>query len=242
MDHIQSCAKNLLPAAVLALGFMFAGWFVQEGLKTFRMQDKVVSVKGLAEQNVEADLAIWTLSHTGTSNELPPLQDEIEAHGKIISDFLKKAGFTDEEISIEPLQVQDLMAQAYRPEGVEQGRYIITQLITVRTNDMAKIDKALVDQGNLLRQGVALTNSQPPVYMYTKLNEIKPKMLAEAVQNARQSAQEFAAESGQDVGGIKTAYQGMFQILPRDPVAYVSEQNQRYKTVRVVSTLDFFLE
>lgn len=233
---------NILSACILALGLLSVGWFVSQGLKTFRMEDRVVSVKGLAERDVEADLAVWTLSHTGTGNELAPLQEMIEQNEAILRAFFVRAGFTPQEISVEPLQVQDLMAQAYRPEGIENGRYIITQLITVRTNDMSKIDKALSTQGEVLRKGVVLTNSQPPVYMFTKLNAIKPEMLAEAVKNARQSADEFAADSGQQVGGIKSASQGMFQILSRDPIAYVSEQNQRFKTVRVVSTLDFFLQ
>jgi hypothetical protein len=242
MTDSKFCAQSVAGALILALGFVLSGWFVQQGLKTFRMSDRVVSVKGLSERDVEADLAVWTLSHTGTGNELTVVQDQIESNGEIIKGFLKEAGFTDEEVLAEPLQAQDLLAQAYRPEGVEQGRYIITQLITVRSNDMAKVDKALANMGSLLRKGVALSNSTPPTYMFTKLNDIKPQMLAEAVKNGRQSAQEFAADSGQKVGGIKNAYQGMFQILPRDPIAYVSEQNQRFKTVRVVSTLDFFLE
>ena len=44
------------------------------------------------------------------------------------------------------------------------------------------------------------------------------------------------------LGGIKRAYQGVFQIKPRDPIAYTSEQNQCYKRVRVVSTVDFYIE
>ena len=234
--------SSVLAAVVLALGLVCSGWFIQQGLQTFRMDDRVVSVKGLAERDVEADLAVWTLSHTGTGNELAAVQDQIEENGKTIVAFLKSAGFGDAELIVEPLQAQDLLAQAYRPEGVEQGRYIITQLITVRSTQMEKFDAALGRMGELLRKGVALSNSTPPTYMFTKLNDIKPAMLAEAVKNGRQSAQEFAADSGQKVGGIKAASQGMFQILPRDPIAYVSEQNQRFKTVRVVSTLDFFLE
>lgn len=233
---------NILSACIVAFGLLSAGWFISQGLQTFRMGDRVVSVKGLAERDVEADLAIWTLSHTAIGNELAPVQEMIEKNESLLRAFLKRADFTPQEITVEPLQVQDLMAQAYRPEGIENGRYIITQLITVRTNDITKIDKALGAQGEVLRQGVVLTNSQLPVYIYTKLNDIKPQMLAEAVKNARQSADEFAADSGQKVGGLKSASQGMFQILSRDPNMFASEQNQRFKTVRVVSTLDFFLE
>ena len=226
----------------IAVGIASAGWFIKEGLTTFRMQDRVVSMKGLSERSVEADLSIWTLSHSGTSNDLPELQKTIEAHQGIILDYLKNVGFTEDELNSQPLQAQDLLAQAYRPEGVERGRYIINQNITIRTSDMNKMDAALSDLGHLLSQGVTLINSIQPSYIFTKLNAIKPEMLAEAVANAREGAQEFAAVSKQNIGRVKSAHQGIFQILPRDPINYASEQNQRYKKIRVVSTIDFFIE
>jgi hypothetical protein len=236
------CCTYVVAALLLAAGIGFAGWSVKKGLETFRMEDRVVSVKGLAEKDVEADLAIWTLSTTSTANELSAVITQTENNKKIILAFLEHTGFTKEEIEISPVQSQDLLAQAYRPENIDQGRYIVTQNINIRTNDMAKMEKALANAGSLLQQGVTLSNTQPPVYMFTKLNDIKPAMLAEAIKNARTSAEEFARDSGENVGGIKMAYQGMFQILPRDPVQYVSEQNQRYKTVRVVSKVDFFVQ
>lgn len=244
---MSECSKGkncfvIASALLIALGFAFAGWSVKEGLSTFRMSDRSVSVKGLAERDVEADLTIWTLSYTTTGNELATVQQQQENYLKIILAYAEAAGFAKTEIEILPLQSQDLLAQAYRPENVEQGRYILTQNINLRTTDMAKMDKAVADVGSLLKQGVTLSNTQPPVYMYTKLNSIKPEMLAEAVKNARISAGEFARDSGQAIGAIKTAYQGTFQILPRDPVQYVSEQNQRYKTIRVVSTIDFYIK
>ncbi len=236
------CCTIVGAALLLAVGIGFAGWSVQKGLETFRMEDRVVSVKGLAEKDVEADLAIWGLSSTAIANELSAVTMQTESNKKIILAFLESVGFAKEEIEIQPVQSQDLLAQAYRPENIDQGRYIVTQNINIRTSDMAKMDKAMAEAGTLLQQGVTLSNTQPPVYMFTKLNDIKPAMLAEAVKNARNSAEEFARDSGEGIGDIKMAYQGMFQILPRDPVMYISEQNQRYKTVRVVSTIDFYVQ
>jgi hypothetical protein len=245
LNNSENCSKTnctfIVAAVLLALGIGFAGFSIKQGLETFRMSDRVVSVKGLAEKDVDADLAIWTLSFSGTSNDLAALNTQSKNNMNIILAFLDSVGFTKEEIEIQPVQSQDLLAQAYRPENIDQGRYIITQNINIRTNDMAKMQKAMTDVGSLLQQGVTLTNTQPPVYMFTKLNDIKTEMLAEAIKNARASAQEFARDSGENVGDMKTAYQGQFQILPRDPVQYVSEQNQRYKTVRVVSTVDFYV-
>lgn len=244
---MENCSGNqncfyIAAAFLLAFGIAFAGWAVKNGLETFRMEDRVVSVKGLAEKDVEADLAIWTLSYSATANDIASVTQQMENNKKIILSFLDYTGFSKEEIEVQPLQSQDLLAQAYRPENIDQGRYILTQNITLRTNDMGKMEKALAESGTLLQQGVTLSNTQPPVYMFTKLNDVKPEMLAEAVKNARASAEEFARDSGASIGDIKMAYQGMFQILPRDPVMYVSEQNQRYKTVRVVSTIDFYVK
>ena len=224
------------------IGLIVSGLFVKQGLTAFRTEDRVVTVKGLAERNVEANLAIWTLSTTATGNLLSDVQAQSESRQDAIMTYLDYIGFTSEEMDVQPLQVQDLLAQAYRPDNVDKGRYIMTQRVTVRTSDMTKITKAVAELNSLLKQNVTLTNMQPPIYVFTDLNAIKPDMLNEAVKNARDSAQEFAQESGADVGDIKRAYQGVFQILPRDPIAHVSEQNQRYKRVRVVSTVDFYIE
>ncbi len=240
-EHKDTNGAVLIAGFLVAIGLALAGWFVQNGLTAFRMDDRIVTVKGLAELDVEADLAIWTLNHSGTSNILSEVQQQVENNQNIILEFLKHAGFTPDEIALQPLQAQDLMAQSYRPEGVERGRYIINQMITMRTTDVDKMTRLISQLDTLLKQGVTLTNPAQPTYIFTGLNEIKPKMLEEAVKNARTSAQQFAADSGEKVGKMKQAYQGMFQILPRDPVQYTSEQNQRYKTVRVVSTVDFLI-
>jgi len=241
----KACCANgsaLLLGLFVMVGLVVCGFFVRAGLQEFRTSDRVVTVKGLAERNVEADLAIWTLSNVATGNVLADVQAQSEESRRVIEAYLNKSGFNASEIGYQPLQVQDLL-QAYRPNNVAQGgRYIITQRITVRTEDMNKITRGVEGLGALLKQNVTLSNMQPPIYIFTNLNAIKPEMLAEAVQNARKSAQEFAAESGADVDGIKRAYQGLFQILPRDPINYVSEQNQRFKRVRVVSTVDFYIE
>ena len=122
------------------------------------------------------------------------------------------------------------------------GRYILTQSVMVRSEDINKISAAVDGISSLLKQNITLTNTQPPRFIFRGLNEIKPEMLAEAITNARQGADEFAKASGQSVGDIKYAYQGVFQILPRDEGLPIPEWSQQNKRVRVVSTVDFYLE
>jgi hypothetical protein len=80
-----------------------------------------------------------------------------------------------------------------------------------------------------------------PVYLFTKLNDIKPEMIAEATRNAREAAEQFAKDSGARIGGIRRANQGLFEILPRDRAPQLTEETQVEKTVRVVSTVDYLL-
>ena len=57
-----------------------------------------------------------------------------------------------------------------------------------------------------------------------------------------EAAQEFAMASESQVGKIRRANQGVFQILPGDPAPGQMEQNQLFKIVRVVTTVEYLLE
>src|SRR3546814_17181337 len=77
------------------------------------------------------------------------------------------------------------------------------------------------------------------VYSFTKLNDIKPAMVAEATKDARKAAEQFAQDSGTGVGGIKSATQGYFSIGARDGDDMGNGADSPYKKVRVVTTVDF---
>jgi len=103
--------------------------------------------------------------------------------------------------------------------------------------------------GELIRKGLVLADDTGPSYIFTKLNNIKPEMIAEATKNARKAAEQFAADSGSRVGKIRRAYQGVFSIEARDgaslpsPDGYMGDANLSAinKKVRVVSTVDYYL-
>jgi len=80
-----------------------------------------------------------------------------------------------------------------------------------------------------------------PTYLFNGLNEIKPDMIAEATASARESASQFAKDAKTELGDLRRANQGVFQILARDQAPGVSEQQQPVKTVRVVSTVEYYL-
>jgi hypothetical protein len=74
------------------------------------------------------------------------------------------------------------------------------------------------------------------------LNSLKPPMIKEATARAREAAAQFAQDSRSELAGIKRASQGVFEILPRDQAPGISEESQIAKTVRVVSTVEYYLD
>jgi hypothetical protein len=101
--------------------------------------------------------------------------------------------------------------------------------------------------GELVTAGVVLSSggeygSGGPTFVFTGLNKLKPQMIGEATARAREAAEQFARDSRSDIGGIRRASQGVFEILPRDQAQGISEASQIVKTVRVVSTIDYALD
>lgn len=231
----------LISAALFAVSVGFLGVSVQKGLMEFRLSDRYVTVKGLAEREVRADVAIWPLPIVATANELADAQASIdEATAKTIT-FLKGKGFEESEIKIQKTEVTDLLAQAYRSNETTQLRYIIRQSLVVQT---PKIDQVIATQsaiGELFKQGVVIETT-PTKFVYNGLNAVKPEMIAEATKNAREGAEQFARDSSANLGGIKTASQGQFQILPADSEFQYDEAQSPNKKIRVVTTVEYYLE
>jgi hypothetical protein len=200
-----------------------------------------VTVKGLAETFVSADLAVWPLRVTATGNDLGQVQGEIDEDVATITSFLTEQGIAADAIQPQRVEVTDLLAQAYRPEGIGESRFILAQTVIVRTEQVDRVAALNQQTGELVRRGVVLVDSGGPTYLFTRLNEIKPEMLAEATRNARAAAEQFAADSGSEINGIRRAYQGLFEILARDPAPGLFEPGQLDKKVRVVSTIEYRL-
>lgn len=233
---------GLLAALLLGLGIALGGWFVGEGFRDGRAAPRVVTVKGLAEREVQADLALWPMRFVATSDDLGAAQAELGRAEAAVLAFLSDGGVPRDAIEVQGVDVTDLFAQAYRSGPVE-SRYILGENLMVRSTDVEGIKGLSQEVGRLVAAGVVLTSEglRGPFYLFTGLNAIKPEMIAEATGNAREGAEQFAADSGSRIAGIQRASQGLFQILPRDNAPGQSEELQVFKTVRVVSTIDYRL-
>ena len=222
-------------AAVLAVGVIAGGYLLGDGLKRARAADRSVTVRGLAEKDVTADLATWSISYSATGTDLPTVRAEIDANTQEL-----KAYFASLGVKPDALTPVGAGVNQYLNNGI--NNITITQRMLLRTTDIARAQRAVAQQFDLVRRGVTLQEGSGMRYSFTRLNDLKPPMVAAATRDARAAAEQFAKDSGSGVGGIKSATQGYFSIDPRDGEGGDGSSDTPYKKVRVVTTVDFYLK
>ena len=225
-------------ALILAIGIIVLGFFVDSGLKSLAGKDRKVVVKGLAEKEVEADKVTWPILSKELGDDLPELYQKINTTTNKIRKFLIANGVKDNEIIVNAPVVIDLNAERYG--GNQQPyRYNITSIITVTSKNVNLVRSIISRQGDLLKQGVAIVDGgyeNPVKYEYVAFRQLKPKMMQEAIENAKVTAEQFAKNSDSKIDKIMNADQGQVSIEDRD-------SNTPYiKKVRVVTTVTYSLK
>ena len=229
---------KLLQAAILAVSIAFLGLCIKWGIDDFANKDRNVTVKGLAEKEVEADKVTWPIPTKELGNDLPELYQRINTTTAKVKAFLKQHGIKDDEINVNAPVVIDLNADQYSNNN-RGFRYNITSTITVTSQNVKLVRSIMAKQGELLKQGVAVLDGgyeNRITYEYVGFKKMKPQMMQEAIKNAEATAQEFATNSNSKLNKITKADQGQFSIDDRD-------SNTPYiKKVRVVTTITYSLK
>ncbi len=241
VGRILADKNHTLIAATLigSIGLIAGGYAMGNGLVRMKAADRAVTVRGLAEKDVTADLATWTISYTSKAGDLQSAQADMDADTKAIRAFFTELGFEADALQSTAANVSNYTDTSGSPS------YTVKQRLSLRTTDIAKAQAAVKRQFDLVKAGVELEEGSGMAYSFTKLNAIKPAMIAEATKDARKSAQQFATDSGSSVGGIKSATQGYFEVTSRDGDGGENggwgASDTPYKKVRVVTTVEFYL-
>ena len=246
IEKLQDSRAVLLGAvAIFAFGLTTSGYALGDGLMRSKMAEhRSVTVRGVSERNVTADLATWSVNFSHEGTELAPVQQSVEQQASAIRAFFKRSGFRAEEISDTDVTLSREQPHDRDGNPIGPQKLTVSRSIQLRTNDVMKARAAYARQAELLRDGVELSGTSIS-YTFTGLNGLKPQMIAEATRNARESAEQFARDSGVDVGKIKSASQGYFSVGARDGEdcddCGSSGGSTPFQKVRVVTTVDYDL-
>jgi uncharacterized protein len=231
-----------LLGATLALGFTLAAYLLSNALRTIK-DDTGIRVKGFAEITVKSDMANWKLSAQVRSKDLKMGYESVENDIKVIQGKLKDYGFNESEYSIfaaiveEEFKVND---KGNKTNDIEN--YKITQSITVISQKTELVDKASKSITEVMAMGVRVISYRPE-YTYGKLEDLKIELIGKASGNALDRARAIAEKAGSHIGSIKSASQGVFQIVPvgsTETSDYGSYDTTTIdKVVKAVVTIDF---
>jgi hypothetical protein len=232
---------------------MIAGLFLAAGLVLSAMlasttwlkvkNSQFVTVKGSVQENVESDFVVWSGSYTVEASTLLEAQHAIQATRAQVDEFLRAAGVSNGVFA--PVSIDEEKASRKSDDGWTAERtigYELIQSVSVESSEVDRLDK--LDTTPLLEQGVIFT-VLPEQFIYTKANEAKVEMLADATKDARARAEQIAAQGGRTIARLHDADQGIFQITPEHSVdtSWEGENDttSRYKTITAIVTATFLL-
>ena len=227
MDSLKIGISIVMAAVILAVGFA-----------NIITPERSVSVRGLAEREVDADLAVWNMSFSMGENSLESMQKSILEKTEVIKKYLIKHGLEESDFTVKPAAITDNSLNSYMDQTKITYKFVARQTILVRSEKIEAVKSAYADSLELVSAGIAVNQDYDSKvsYEFTKLNDIKPEMIAEATKNARTAAEQFAHDSNSKVGKIKKATQGLFTI--EDAAVGLEDK----KSVRVVNTVEYLLK
>jgi len=246
IKQLQDSRAVLLGAVgIFALGLTTSGYALGDGLRRSKMAEhRSVTVRGVSERDVTADLATWSVNFSHEGTELAPVQQSVDQQASAIRAFFQRVGFRPDEITDSGVSLNREQPRDRDGHPVGAQKLTVNRSIQLRTTDVLKARAAYARQAELLRDGVELGGTNIS-YTFTRLNSLKPQMIAEATRNARDSAEQFARDSGVAVGKIQSASQGYFSVGARDGEdcddCNSSGGSTPFQKVRVVTTVDYDL-
>lgn len=231
----------IISAVCVSIGLGVGGWYVNKGLQHFKSEDRSVTVKGLAEQSIKSDYVIWALQFRRAGNDINQVRHSLTEDRQRVLDFLHENGFKDDELDVQPLAVQDLLAREWGNENVPM-RFHGVGTITVKSPRVDIAATAANKIEPLIQAGVplAIGDGDGPRYQLRGFNEVKVTLLEAATRNAIEQAEKFASDARSELGKLKHANQGVIRMLDDDGEDTESGRTIN-KRLRVVSTFEFAL-
>ena len=230
--------NKIIEACIVAAAIVVFGLLLKAGIDNFTNKDRRVTVKGLSEIEVPADQVTWSITTAETGNDLQQVYANSSSVIRKITKFLTSNGIAAEDINVGTPIVTDNETDRWNADRIP-FRFKIKTVLSVNAKEVDKVRGLISRQGELLSQGIAIINSEysePVSYSFVSFQEMKPRMMEEAIANAQLTAQQFAKNSGSKLGKIISADQGQFSINSKD------ENNPQIKKLRVVTTITYQLK
>jgi uncharacterized protein len=202
----KSYLNTIILGLFVLVSFVVVGLLVSNTAIKIKEYERTVTAKGLSEQEYDADIVIWPIVFSQASNNLTELYNSTETSTGKIKRFLIDNGIAADEISFSSPKITDKSIHQYGGSSRAEFRYTSSQTVTVYSRHVAVVRSLMGGLSELGKKGIVFTGDDyqtKPEYIFTRLNEVKPGMIAEATKKAREVAQKFATDSNSQLGKLK---------------------------------------
>lgn len=207
--------KTYFATILIALSVIITGYLLGNAYMSKGKPEPTISVVGMGEESFDSDLIAWNSSFSRKNVDLKLAYAELNNDLKMLKSYLKRKGLVESDIIIEAANIQKEYSNEYDENGNLRNTYFsgynITQNVKVQSKNVELVEKVSREVSELIDAGIEL-NSQSPEYYYTKLAELKLKMIEEATKDAYERAGKIAENGGGKLGNLKNADMGVFQI------------------------------
>ena len=210
--------SSIIISTIIAIGAILSTAIISNAYKYKFVSTQNINVTGNALKDFEADFVKWRATFSRNDFDLKASSDQLKNDQIIIKNFLISQGIKTNEIVFEAVNITKDIKYGTDVNGNSISQfngYILSQDVTIESKDLDKIEKASRDISNLISQGIELNSSNPNFY-YSKLEDLKLELIAQASENAKQRAENIASKSGSKLGDLQKADLGIFQITGKN--------------------------
>lgn len=242
--------KNYISAFVIAITAIICFWILGTAYKYKFKSAETISVTALAEKDFVSDQIVWTGNYSRKMIDLKSAYSLLKEDESKIRIYLNQKGISESEMVFSAINIEKEFDTKYDADGKVIGNdfsgYNLKQNVTVDSKNIDKIEKISREVTELIQSGIEF-NSSSPSYYYTKLSELKLDLLAKASADAKQRAETIAKNSGSNLGSIKKANMGIFQITGKnsnEDYSYGGALNtsSKNKTAIITTKIDYAVE
>jgi hypothetical protein len=207
--------KNNLNVIIIALAVIISSYLFSSAFQNRNKNDNTISVTGLGKKDFTSDLIVWSASLSKKSFTLKEAYEALDGDREKIKGYLNSKGIPAGEIVFSAVSFNKDFDTSYSENGTIKQQtftgFTLTQTVTIQSKNVNKIEDISRQSSELINSGVELY-SNPPEYYYTKLAELKIKMIAEATKDASIRAKSIAENADAALGNLKKSDMGVFQI------------------------------
>ncbi len=209
----RSIPELMIGLIALAIAVVVGGKFIADAVRDVKKRRDTLTVTGSAREPITANQASWRLTVTAQDASGAAASRRLRREVRTVRAFLREGGIDDADVTLPPITIQQVQRQVARKRLVRE--YALAQSFQITTREADKLEAAAGMVSDLLEQGLTLTVGRI-AYASTELDEARLKALEAATKNASERAKTIVDGVGGDLGGVRSASLGVYQIVPRN--------------------------